>query len=176
MEKEVTVWYWGLGKLCSQSRKKIAHWADEFCKDNLGEILIIICNKIVYNYIAYCRRNNEINNPPPPRQLKDDDVKMFNRRVLFTFENGSWYIYNHIRHVISSHFGNFQVKFSQIRWKMQTFFDMLWSLPLPKMDCASINTQLWRVFIKLYTDLSSKKAKQKIYIYCFLEDQIINLI
>ncbi len=31
-------------------KKKEANWADEFSKDALGEILLIICNKIVWVY------------------------------------------------------------------------------------------------------------------------------
>ncbi len=31
---------------------KIAHWADEFSKNVFGEMLLIICNKIMYGYIV----------------------------------------------------------------------------------------------------------------------------
>ncbi len=31
--------------------KKIAHWAHKFSTDALGEMCLIICNKIVYGYI-----------------------------------------------------------------------------------------------------------------------------
>ncbi len=38
--------------IVSQCNTKIAHWPDEFSKDALGEMLLIICNKIVYVYIV----------------------------------------------------------------------------------------------------------------------------
>ncbi len=60
-DDELSTWF--------ANRKKIAHWADEFSKDTSGEMLLIICNKIVYGYIVNTTIK-EINPPPPVTYLQ----------------------------------------------------------------------------------------------------------
>ncbi len=91
---------------------------------------------------------------------------MLTGKVVDTLSNCSWYIHNHIRHIISFHFGHFWVKFGLICWIVEFCFVFIFSLRHIVVHALSL-LALWywcNILIQLLSfkyDVCHKEFEQK---------------